>query len=134
MWLIVDEFLRKLRTATVKLRLEEIDEEKVSKEEHEAEENEDEFYIIAELEGLENKSYAFMAKKFPNLRFMKYQPFKAKRNESSSKPWFKGNSSAKGFKRNLTKERELEMWIGPLWGVSSIISLVIWLMRKQTEG
>lgn len=53
--------LENWKTATRKLRLEEIDETGESEEEHEAKEDEAEFYNMAELESIENKLYAFMA-------------------------------------------------------------------------
>lgn len=65
----------------------------------EAEESEDEFYSMTEHEAEEiDKSYAFMAMKFPNLIFRKNQPFREKGSGSLFKPWDKGKSSAKGFK------------------------------------
>lgn len=69
--LIVSEIVKKWETATTsKLKIEEICYKELEVEESkEAEKDEDEFYILEELEVMENQSYTFMVMKFPNIRF-----------------------------------------------------------------
>ena len=67
--LIVDS-VNKLEAKFSKLRIEEIENEDIeSVEDLSGEDEADEFYSIEELDAIENKSYAFMARKFPNIRF-----------------------------------------------------------------
>lgn len=76
-----------------------------------------------------------MAKKFPNLRFKKNHPFRAKGDGNSLKPWKKGNSLVGGFKKKAsTKEGELEMWIGLQWDFLNAMSLDIWLVNAKEKG
>lgn len=71
--LIVNESIKSLEAVTSQLRIEEVCEEEATEDEEarEDEDVEDEFYTLEELDGLKNTSYAFMARKFPNLRFKK---------------------------------------------------------------
>ncbi|MGI4673436.1 hypothetical protein ACR2XN_28635, partial [Klebsiella pneumoniae] len=82
--LIVNESAKSLEAATGQLRIEEVCEDEAEGEEEDkaGEDAEDEFYSLEELDGMKNSSYAFMARKFPNLRFKKNQPFRAKPKKS----------------------------------------------------
>ncbi|KAK1378931.1 hypothetical protein POM88_025675 [Heracleum sosnowskyi] len=56
---------------------------------------EDEFYSIDELDKMENKSFAYMARRYPNIRFKRRQPFKSKFNSGNAG----GSSSSNSFNK-----------------------------------
>ncbi|KAK1355317.1 CCHC-type domain-containing protein [Heracleum sosnowskyi] len=75
---------------------------------------EDEFYSIEELDKMENKSFAYMARRYPNIRFKRKQPFKSKFNtgnvggSSGSTTFNKGKGiagAAKGGYRSGSVDR-----------------------------
>ena len=55
---------------------------------------------MEELELMENKSYAFMAKKFPNVRFKRNQPFSSHKTGFSSRPFIKKKFSGNKFNKS----------------------------------
>ncbi|MGI4673439.1 hypothetical protein ACR2XN_28650, partial [Klebsiella pneumoniae] len=115
--------MKSLEAATSQLKIEEIveDETEEEKETKDDEETEDEFYTLEELDGLKNSSYAFMARKFPNLRFKKNQPFRAKPKKSFfNKGKGPMNSGKEGYKTG-TVERSIQ--IGYLQCKKNSISL-----------
>jgi hypothetical protein len=57
---------------------------------------EDEFYSIDELDKMENKSFAYMARRYPNIRFKRKQPFKSRFNGGNAGGSGSSNFSNKG--------------------------------------
>ncbi|KAK1365156.1 hypothetical protein POM88_040717 [Heracleum sosnowskyi] len=57
---------------------------------------EDEFYSIDELDKMENKSFAYMARRYPNIRFKRKQPFKSRFNSGNAVGSGSSNSFNKG--------------------------------------
>lgn len=81
--------------------IEEICDDEPETEEPEDEEEVDEFYSLEELDAVENMSFAFIARKFPNIRFSRKQQFKPK---TQGNHFNRGKEPKKfnkgGFKKN----------------------------------
>lgn len=100
--LIVKEPMRMERSSTSqKQKDEEVEDDDVEESSAKDESDEDEYYTIEELERMDNKSLAFMAKKFGNLRFKKNRSFKP-RSKPNFSSFNKGTnprtSSQRGYK------------------------------------
>lgn len=103
---LICDSVKKLEDGTSRLRIGEIVDEDQDSKNSAVDDEESEFYSLKELDAMENSSYAFMARKFPNLRFKRNQPFKANHQSSSS---FNKGKTLKKFNKSGYKTGTVDM-------------------------